>query len=198
MLVGKKLRSCLMLASRDFKKSAPCSSSNLAIDGFSRTEEMSGKPAARITDPTLCPLPGHGVTPIVAGSADVLFDGLSATRQGDPAACGGVMVGNLATTVFINGRNAATVGSVGSHGNLVISGSGSVIIGDSHTPAPFLKPASLLQLKTYAISFLSPTVRAVSQLLLVSLLRWWMVCNMLGLPTLMVLLLLRHPQRTPK
>lgn len=114
---------------------------------------MSGKPAARITDPTLCPLPGHGVTPIVAGSADVLFDGLSATRQGDPAACGGVMVGNLATTVFINGRNAATVGSIGSHGNLVISGSGSVIIGDSHTPAPFLKPALLLQLKTYAMSF---------------------------------------------
>ena len=32
---------------------------------------MSGKPAARVTDPTDCPLPGHGSNPIVEGSGDV-------------------------------------------------------------------------------------------------------------------------------
>ncbi|MEN1585876.1 hypothetical protein AAIH44_34385, partial [Pseudomonas aeruginosa] len=26
---------------------------------------MSGKPAARVTDPTTCPVPGHGSNPIV-------------------------------------------------------------------------------------------------------------------------------------
>ncbi|MCO2696043.1 hypothetical protein FA307_22340, partial [Pseudomonas aeruginosa] len=41
---------------------------------------MSGKPAARVTDPTTCPVPGHGSNPIVQGSPDVVFDGL-------PAAC---------------------------------------------------------------------------------------------------------------
>ncbi len=44
---------------------------------------MSGKPAARVSDPTACPLPGHGSNPIVVGSADVFFDGLAAARQGD-------------------------------------------------------------------------------------------------------------------
>lgn len=31
---------------------------------------MSGKPAARVTDPTACPIPGHGVNPIVSGSPE--------------------------------------------------------------------------------------------------------------------------------
>ncbi|HCL4343883.1 TPA: PAAR domain-containing protein [Pseudomonas aeruginosa] len=33
---------------------------------------MSGKPAARVTDPTTCPVPGHGSNPIVQGSPDVV------------------------------------------------------------------------------------------------------------------------------
>ncbi|HGV0170053.1 TPA: PAAR domain-containing protein, partial [Pseudomonas aeruginosa] len=49
---------------------------------------MSGKPAARATDPTACSLPGHGTNPIVQGSLDVIFDGLPAARQGDASACG--------------------------------------------------------------------------------------------------------------
>ncbi|CAI8923589.1 MULTISPECIES: PAAR domain-containing protein [Pseudomonas] len=101
---------------------------------------MSGKPAARVSDPTACPLPGHGTNPIAAGSGDVFFDGLPAAREGDASACGGAMVGDLATTVLINGKPAATVGSVGSHGNKVTAGSGTVIIGNSHSPAPFVPP----------------------------------------------------------
>lgn len=101
---------------------------------------MSGKPAARLSDPTACPIPGHGVNPIASGSADVLFDGLPAARQGDVSACGGALSGALSSTVFINGRPAATLGSLGSHGNTVIGGSGTVIIGDTHVPAPFVAP----------------------------------------------------------
>lgn len=101
---------------------------------------MSGKPAARVSDPTACPLPGHGTNPIAAGSGDVFFDGLAAAREGDASACGGALVGDLATTVLINGKPAATVGSVGSHGNKVTARSGTVIIGNSHSPAPFVPP----------------------------------------------------------
>lgn len=101
---------------------------------------MSGKPAARVSDPTACPLPGHGTNPIAAGSGDVFFDGLAAARQGDASACGGAMSGGLATTVLINGKPAATVDSVGTHGNKVTAGSGTVIIGNSHTPATFVPP----------------------------------------------------------
>jgi len=105
---------------------------------------MSGKPAARVSDPTACPLPGHGTSPIAAGSGDVFFDGLAAARQGDASACGGALVGDLATTVLINGKPAATVGSVGAHGNKVTAGSGTVIIGNSHSPAPFVPPVPLV------------------------------------------------------
>ncbi len=101
---------------------------------------MSGKPAARVSDPTACPLPGHGTNPIAAGSGDVFFDGLAAARQGDASACGGAMSGGLATTVLINGKPAATVDSVGTHGNKVTAGSGTVIIGNSHSPVPFVAP----------------------------------------------------------
>ncbi|SDY62293.1 PAAR domain-containing protein [Pseudomonas sp. NFIX28] len=104
---------------------------------------MSGKPAARVSDPTACPLPGHATNPIAAGSGDVFFDGLAAARQGDASACGGAMSGGLATTVLINGKPAATVDSVGTHGNIVIGGSGTVIIGNSHSPAGFVPPIPL-------------------------------------------------------
>ncbi|MGN5592625.1 PAAR domain-containing protein [Stutzerimonas nitrititolerans] len=97
---------------------------------------MQGKPAARVSDPTACPVPGHGTSPIVSGSPDVFFDGLPVARQGDPSACGGALSGNLAPNVFINGLPVATLGSIGSHGNVVIGGSGTVIIGTAHAAAP--------------------------------------------------------------
>lgn len=97
---------------------------------------MQGKPAARVSDPTACPVPGHGTSPIVSGSPDVFFDGLPVARQGDPSACGGALSDNLVPNVFINGLPVATLGSIGSHGNVVIGGSGTVIIGTAHAAAP--------------------------------------------------------------
>lgn len=98
---------------------------------------MSGKPAARVTDPTACPIPGHGTNPVVQGSPNVLFDGLAAARQGDNSACGSPIASAVSSTVLINGQPAATLGSVGAHGNVIIGGSGTVIIGDVFTPSPF-------------------------------------------------------------
>jgi uncharacterized Zn-binding protein involved in type VI secretion len=98
---------------------------------------MSGKPAARVSDPTSCPLPGHGTNPIASGSSDVFFDGLAAARMNDKSACGSPITGGISSTVFINGLNAATIDSTGGHGNIVIGGSGTVIIGDTVVSAPF-------------------------------------------------------------
>jgi len=104
---------------------------------------MTGKPAARLGDCTACPKTGHGDNPIVSGSPDVFFDGLPAARAGDTTACGSTLTGNLIPNVLINGRPAVVHGSLGDHGNLVIGGSGTVIIGTSHTPAPFVPPEPL-------------------------------------------------------
>lgn len=93
------------------------------------------KPAARVTDPTACPLPGHGTNPIVSGSPNVNF-GLAAARMTDKCACGSAISGAVSGTVFINGLNAATLDSTGGHGNVVIGGSGTVIIGDTVVVAP--------------------------------------------------------------
>lgn len=102
------------------------------------------KPAARITDPTNCPIPGHGPKAIASGSSDVFFDGLAAARKDDTCTCGSALASSVSSTVFINGKNAALVGTVGTHGDVVIGGSGTVIIGDSHTPAPFTAPIPMI------------------------------------------------------
>lgn len=103
---------------------------------------MSGKPAARVSDPTACPIPGHGTNPIAAGSPDVLFDNLPAARQGDPTSCGSSLASAVIPNVLINGKPATTIGTVGSHGNVVIGGSGTVIIGTSGGGAAFIAPTA--------------------------------------------------------
>ncbi|WP_404824350.1 PAAR domain-containing protein [Pseudomonas benzenivorans] len=104
---------------------------------------MSGKPAARLNDPTACPIPGHGSNPIAAGSPDVLFDSLPAARMGDPSACGGALASAVIPTVLINGKPATTIGTVGSHGNVVVGGSGTVLIGTSGGGAAFSAPSAM-------------------------------------------------------
>jgi len=121
---------------------------------------MSGKPAARLGDPTACPKTGHGTNPIAVGSPDVLFDGLPAARQGDASACGGAMASAVIPNVLIDGKPAAVVGSVGNHGNVVTAGSGTVIIGSGHSPAPFLAPEAL-GIATAAIAAVTSAVKSL-------------------------------------
>ncbi|MGA4449407.1 PAAR domain-containing protein [Ectopseudomonas chengduensis] len=126
---------------------------------------MSGKPAARLSDPTACPIPGHGTNPIAAGSPDVLFDSLPAARMGDASACGGAMAGAVIPTVLINGKPAAVVGSVGSHGNTVVAGSGTVLIGASGGGAAFspVAPLSLVAAAASVINVLVPPAQAAEE-----------------------------------
>jgi len=59
---------------------------------------VNGIPGARMGDLHVCPIPGHGVTPIVTGSLDTLTEGLPNARIGDVTACGAVIVtGSLDT-----------------------------------------------------------------------------------------------------
>ena len=50
-----------------------------------------GQPLARLGDLHVCPLKGHGVTPIVTGSTHILIEGKPAARLGDIAGCGAVI-----------------------------------------------------------------------------------------------------------
>ncbi|WP_044273235.1 PAAR domain-containing protein [Pseudomonas fluorescens] len=93
---------------------------------------MSAKPAARKGDPTA----DGDSNPIDSGSPDVLFDGLPAAREGDTTECGSELCDQLSSSVLINGKAAVMVDSEGSAGNVVMSGSGTVIIGNSYSPAP--------------------------------------------------------------
>ena len=133
---------------------------------------MSGKPAARLGDPTACPIPGHGSNPISAGSPDVLFDGLPAARQGDPTRCGSALADNVIPNVLINGQPATTLGTLGSHGNVVIEGSATVIIGNSHTPAPFTPPEPL-NLGTVALAAAGQSLPDLAQALATPQARAW-------------------------
>jgi len=46
----------------------------------------------RMGDLHVCPIPGHGVTPIVTGSLDTITEGLPNARVGDIIGCGAVIV----------------------------------------------------------------------------------------------------------
>lgn len=56
------------------------------------TTIVNGRPVARMSDMHVCPIPGHGVTPIVSGSLDTATDGRPNARMGDMAGCGAVIV----------------------------------------------------------------------------------------------------------
>lgn len=104
---------------------------------------MSGKPAARLGDPTDCPKNGHGTNPIATGSPNVFIDGLPVARLGDATDCGSALSDGLVPNVLVNGQPVATLGSLGNHGNVIIGGSGTVIIGHTPSPAAFVPPSAL-------------------------------------------------------
>ncbi|RMP76608.1 PAAR domain-containing protein [Pseudomonas syringae pv. actinidiae] len=95
-------------------------------------------PSGRQGDMHLCPLPGHGCTPIVTASSDTLINGMSAARVGDMCGCGAVIVTGF-PSILINGRPIAHLGSPTSHGGTIISGSpdvgGGSDFGDAAGPA---------------------------------------------------------------
>lgn len=120
---------------------------------------MSGKPAARITDAAVCPR--CGATAIASGSADILIDGLQAARLGDTCGCGAVIDAQVIPNLLINGRPAAIQGSTINHGGVIIGGSGTVIFGQQHNPAPFTPPQPMSG--AMAVAPMPPTATPLAQ-----------------------------------
>jgi uncharacterized Zn-binding protein involved in type VI secretion len=131
---------------------------------------MSGKPAARIGDTVICPKCGQNA--IVTGISSVIFENMPAATETQGCACGSTITGNVIPNVLIGGFPAAAQGSTGSHGSMVISGAGSVIIGNSHTPGPFTPPAPLA-ISASAAQALAPSAPSLPQRPSAPLARSW-------------------------
>ena len=54
-----------------------------------------GKPIARIGDLCACPIPGHGVCPIVEGDSSWTIDGIAVALEGHKTACGATLISTL-------------------------------------------------------------------------------------------------------
>ena len=98
-----------------------------------------GKPAARVGDTHSCPkvtpgtsVPHVGGPVIVAGCLTVFIDGRPAATKGDTCVCVGEpdTITTGSTGVYIEGKPAARMGDSCGHGGVIISGSGTVWIGE--------------------------------------------------------------------
>lgn len=100
-----------------------------------------GMPAARITDPHICPMvnPGpaaipHVGMPIVGpGAPTVLIESLPAAVQGDTCPCAGPpdVIAGGSGGVFFEGKAAARMGDLTAHGGSILAGCGTVLVGES-------------------------------------------------------------------
>lgn len=81
--------------------------------------------SARLGDKHVCPMPGHGTTPIASASADVNINFMGSARVGDVCGCGAVITTGF-PSIQVNGRPMAHLGSPTSHGGTIITGSSDV------------------------------------------------------------------------
>ena len=81
--------------------------------------------STRLGDEHVCPLPGHGTTPIASASGDVIINFMGSARVGDTCGCGAVITTGF-PSIQVNGRPMAHLGSLTSHGGKIITGSGDV------------------------------------------------------------------------
>lgn len=91
--------------------------------------------SSRLGDKHICPLPGHGTTPIASASADIHINAMGAARVGDTCGCGAVITTGF-PSILLNGRPMAHLGSPTSHGGTIITGSGDVFGGFVFGPDP--------------------------------------------------------------
>ncbi|WP_426201425.1 polymorphic toxin type 44 domain-containing protein [Pseudomonas sp. TWP3-1] len=91
-------------------------------------------PSARLGDKHVCPMPGHGTTPIASASGDVNINFMGSARVGDTCGCGAVITTGF-PSIQVNGRPMAHLASPTSHGGTIITGSGDVgggfVMGDA-------------------------------------------------------------------
>ena len=94
-----------------------------------------GMPAARVTDPHVCPmvtvLVPHVGGPVAVGAPTVLTGALPQARVSDMCICVGPpdMIAMGSFTVIVCGMPAARVGDLTVHGGTIVAGLPTVLIG---------------------------------------------------------------------
>lgn len=96
---------------------------------------MSNLMVACVGDTHVCPIPGHGSSPIIANGATANVDGIPIARVGDACGCGAVIVQGY-PLALLDGRPLAHMGSPTSHGGQIITGKPRVILGVATFTAP--------------------------------------------------------------
>ena len=66
----------------------------VVVSGASKTM-MFGKAVALLGDKVSCPIPGHGVCPIVEGDPGWLVDGKPVALEGHKTACGAALISSM-------------------------------------------------------------------------------------------------------
>nr|WP_062378875.1 PAAR domain-containing protein [Pseudomonas abietaniphila] len=79
-------------------------------------------PTARLGDMHLCPIPGHGASPIQSASSTTQINFIGAARVGDVCGCGAVITTGF-PYIVVDHRPLAHLGSLTSHGGALTSGS---------------------------------------------------------------------------
>ena len=93
-----------------------------------------GKPAARVGDFHMCPIPIHVGGPVLPpGKPTVFIGGMPAATVTSMCTCVGPpdMIIEGSSSVFIGGMPAARMGDMTMHGGRIMSGCFTVLIGDS-------------------------------------------------------------------
>ena len=96
---------------------------------------MSNLIAACVGDMHVCPIKGHGSSPIMPNGSSILVEGKPIARVGDVTGCGAVITQGY-PLALADGMPVAYLGSPTSHGGSIVSGNPRVILGVATTTAP--------------------------------------------------------------
>lgn len=66
----------------------------------STTHLIDGIGIARVGDQVVCPMPGHGINPIIEGAPTYLIGGRMVALQGHHSACGCTLISSLMTATY--------------------------------------------------------------------------------------------------
>ncbi|MEJ2793919.1 PAAR domain-containing protein [Iodobacter sp. LRB] len=72
----------------------PTSHGGVVISGASKTV-LFGKVVALLGDKVSCPVPGHGICPIVEGDPSWLIDGKPVALEGHKTSCGSALISTM-------------------------------------------------------------------------------------------------------
>ncbi len=96
------------------------------------------KPVATLGDMHSCPIPGHGVTPLVSGCGKTIVNGKPTVCIGDKAGCGAVIIEGTPIAIS-EGQLVSFKGAKSSHGGVIVNGDSSYLVdtgGASVVPIP--------------------------------------------------------------